>query len=419
MFAWAKKYWLPWTGFVIALGFHLWHLGSPTTFISDEFYFVQESQKYLTQTFYVDAHPPLGKLQEGFLFTLFGSTPITWRIINAAQGALMVPLVWWVMILITKRPRAAALATTFILVDGFLLAESRAGMINIPYIFYSLVALAGILKSLAGKYSRRWLWLAGTFIGLAVSVKWLAVLMTIPAIVLWLRPEWFGLPRRAKQQPGRLITGLGALMVWPILIYLGVWWVHFAWLGLPSNIINTNLFMLYHHTHGKTGHPYEQPWLGWLVMWQPFLYWIKVAGGKMSIIWSMPNPWLWWTGSAAFVYSLVKRWTGPSRLLNIFLIANWLPFAFIQRDMFSYHAIPFSIFLILLLAVLSDELWDHWKRYVLAYIVTAVVVWLWFLPWYLNLPLSPPQYRLRTWLPTWHIKPISLQGQPSPSPLFP
>ncbi len=407
-----KLYGVPWLGFIMLLGIHLWRIGLPAQLVSDEVSFVRDGQSYLLHQAYFDPHPPLGKLQLGLVFSVFGYSPLTWRLLNAVEGALIVPLLWWLAWRLTRRRAAAALAVVLTLLDGLLLVDSRLGLINVPYLLYSLAALASVFKAIEAPRPARWLAAAGVMIGAAVSVKWLALMIVLPAVGLWFWPNLFGQNRRPDQsQPNPWVTG-GLLVLVPFVLYWLTFLIHFHWLRQPSAFLATNLKMLdYHLSVPSTGDPYAQPWWGWLILWQPFRYWSQALGQNISAIWSLPNPWLWSTGVVAFGYSLVRGWRRPfTRLPTIFLIAAWLPFAVIPRLMYSYHALPFNLMLLLLLAVIGGNVWAKFRWPVVGYCGVALAVFLWFAPWYLNLPLSHQQYRLRQWLPKWGIIVV-----PSPS----
>lgn len=396
---------IPLLGFLFALGLHLWHLGQPSGLVSDEFYFVQDAQSYTTHTAYLDAHPPLGKLQMAVSIALFGDRPFAWRIVNAVEGALMLPLLFWLGWLLTKDRRVAVLAMMLGGLDGFLLVDSRLGLINIPYVLYSFIVLACILQALQSKHAWRWVLAAGIFAGAAISVKWLAALVVLPAMFIWFFPHIFGYSR-PKTLSGWLPASLGLLVVIPMCIYVGVWRVHDALLGIHEPLFSTNIYLLkYHLSGGEVGHLYREVWWRWLFLWRPFLYWNVTTATTQSSIWSMGNPWVWWTGIPVVLFSLIRGWRLPTvRLLNVFLLASWLPFIAIRRDMFLYHAIPFGSLLFLLIAVQAGVLWQRKKKLVIGYIVITALVWLWFLPWYMNLPLSLSQYHLRQWLPTWYVR---------------
>ncbi|MBI5467396.1 MAG: phospholipid carrier-dependent glycosyltransferase [Candidatus Kerfeldbacteria bacterium] len=396
----------PWLGFLIALGFHLWHLSIPATIVSDEVFFVTDARNYLTHTTYTDAHPPLGKLQMASILAAAGDAPTMWRIFNAVAGAFIIPVLWWLVWLISKRETAARLAVVLSLLDGFLLVDSRLGLINIPYILYSLLALS--LTIFALRSARPWAILTGAAVaaGLALATKWLSLTMLVPALAIWVWPHWFGFERRSHPTARQFAWSLILLIGVPILVYTKVFWLHFTWLGIPADFWGANVQLLqYHLAVPPTGDPYGAPWWGWLLLWRPFLYWSHTAGNTISVIWSMANPWLWWTGAAVFLYTLVTGWHQPAkRFLLVLLLMTWIPFGFIQRIMYSYHAIPFGLFVIALVSIWLSEQWPKRRRLVVGYILAAVFVFAWFLPWYLNLPLTTEQYRWRTWLPSWTIQ---------------
>lgn len=412
--------WWPIVGFVVAIGFHLWHLNQPPTLVSDEVFFVQEGHDYLLGHKYFDPHPPLGKLELGGMFTIFGYSPLTWRALNAVEGALMIPLVWWLTWRLTWRRSAAAIAMILVLLDGLLLVDSRLGLINVPYVLYSFGALACILQALTAKKPRWWLMAAGTLVGAGLSVKWLAALLAIPTVGLWFWPKLFLLSPSAESPQTSRWWSVGSLLVWPLVIYGLVFQWHFTWLHIPSDFWATNIKMLNYHLSVPTvGDPYAQPWWGWFLVWRPFVYWSQTIGPRVASIWSMGNPWMWWTGAAIFISSLITGWRQPARrLLNIFLLCAWLPFVVIPRMMYSYHALPFGLLLAMLIAVTIDRWRTKW--WAIGYLVIASIVFIWFCPWWLNIPLSQTQFRLRQWLPSWRITSSAgslAQASPTPRPV--
>lgn len=396
--------WIPWAGFVLALVLRFWNLGTPPQIVSDEVSFVNDGWAYVTHQTYFDPHPPLGKLELGLALKYFGFHPTVWRSLSAVGGALIIPLLWWIAWRMTKKRVAANIAMILVLLDGLLLVDSRLGLINISYILPALAAMASLLKSLEGRRPGPWLFIAGTCLGAAVATKWIALLVGGPMLIVWLWPQIFG-----EQQLRRTLTtwliGLWWLLAWPAIVYWLVFVWHFTWLGIPVTFIDTNLQLLnYHLSVPSAGDVYQQPWWGWLLAWRPFPYWYSSQLEHQSIIMSLPNPWIWWTGAVIFLVNLVRGWRdGVSRLLNMVLLFAWIPFAFIQRIMYSYHSLLFDVWLMLLLGVILDRAWDRHRTYVWIYIAIAAAVFIWFLPWYLNLPLTPAQHELRRWLPTWNI----------------
>lgn len=398
--------WLPWLGFFVALVMRLWNIGIPAQIASDEISFVNDGRAYVAQQTYFDPHPPLGKMEIAVAIELFGDRPFVWRLTNAIGGALIVPLLWWIVWRLTKRRAAANITMILVLLDGLMLVDSRLGLINIPYILASLAAFACILKALDVRRPGRWLLAGGICIGAAIATKWLALLVAVPVVALWLWPTFFGQQRNSEQQRQPWWLIVATLGIVPLVIYWLVFAVHFAWLGISQAFWSTNVQMInYHLSVPAVGDPNQQPWWGWLLAWQPFPYWTDVSNGQISVIRSLPNPWLWWSGSVLMVWSLVRGWRSSlGRLINIFLLSAWIPFAFIQRVMYSYHALLFDVWTIVLLSILLGRWWEHHRRLVIAYFCVTVAVFIWFAPWYLNIPLSAQQHQLRQWLPTWTIQ---------------
>lgn len=229
--------------------------------------------------------------------------------------------------------------------------------------------------------------------------------MIIPAVVLWLQPQWFGLPTRERHR--LVFHTIWCFGLLPILIYIGAFAIHFAWLHLPNTFFGLNVDMLnYHLTVPSTGDPQQLTWLNWPMFTVPFRYLYQAHGDQIRMIQSLPNPWLWWTGILAALISLWSGWKQPMRRgLNMFVLWAWIPFLFIQRIMYSYHAMMLDLWLLVVVAVGLSRAWPKYRRVVYGYIVVAMVVFLWFLPWYVNLPMSANQHRLRQWLPTWSVQP--------------
>ena len=144
----------------------------------------------------------------------------------------------------------------------------------------------------------------------------------------------------------------------------------------------------------------------------------------------MGNPLLWWfsTGAIAFLFwRLVKSFVQRGALFErtretnndelpitntwiaLYLILNWLanllPWIRVTRCTFIYHYMGASVFAALALAWLVD----HWLRSLhlslrvlgVTAIFLVLLAFVFWMPLYLGLPLSPESYKMRLWFRSW------------------
>jgi dolichyl-phosphate-mannose-protein mannosyltransferase len=109
---------------------------------------------------------------------------------------------------------------------------------------------------------------------------------------------------------------------------------------------------------------------------------------------------------------------GGYLLLNYAL--NWLPWAKVTRCTFMYHHMGSAAFGFLALAwllaawlQLSPEDYPQaprelepsydreWRLAGLAVFFLVALAFIWWLPLFLGLPLSPTEYKFRMWMPSW------------------
>lgn len=398
MNAWKRSSWIPWIGFVIALAIRMWGMQEPSGLVSDEVFFVRDGQAYSQQRSYFDPHPPLGKMLIAGSIAAIGDTPIGWRMTSALFGAACIPLSWYVVWFLTKKQRAATIAMTLVLFDGALLVDSRLGLINTTWIALALASFVVVLSAQEKRFPWWRIGVAGVLIGCSLATKWLAAAVWIPLIAYWLSIHW---TRRARDR--WLATTI--LILVPCGIYIGISLLHHVLLPGTETFFALQQHMLqYHLTVPSVGDPNAQQWWGWLIAWRPFPYFTGDGESAFGVLRSLPNPFIWWTGSLVMVISMVKGWrVSATRWLNILILFAWVPFAFVQRVMYSYHMILFGIWLALVLGIVLDRWIENHRRIVLGYLLGAFLCWVWFLPWYLNIPISPTQHQLRSWLPSWTI----------------
>ncbi|MCS6813972.1 MAG: phospholipid carrier-dependent glycosyltransferase [Cyanobacteria bacterium] len=205
-------------------------------------------------------------------------------------------------------------------------------------------------------------------------------------------------------------------------------------------------------------HPYCSPWLTWIFMLRPVVYLYETARNtaepipvnpppspsETQVVYdvhAMGNPILWWASSIAIVILLVqlgqRLWrqavtrthettmtplptseqpvekaTAQQPVLELWSIgymlvnyaANLLPWVRVSRCAFLYHYMGAGVFATLALAWCCDQ-WLHGDQdsriNTLMLIVFIILAFIFWLPLYLGLPLSPEAAQLRRLLPTW------------------
>ncbi|MCU0565759.1 MAG: phospholipid carrier-dependent glycosyltransferase [Oculatellaceae cyanobacterium Prado106] len=217
--------------------------------------------------------------------------------------------------------------------------------------------------------------------------------------------------------------------------------------------LQTQTLSYHERVGGLSAHPYCSYWYTWPLMLRPIAYYYQVvqhntqpnpitgvplptsAEPTIYDVHAMGNPLLWWLSSAAIVvlicFGVQRFWqwlivlqgaTDPTvqvvprslrfgvRSWTVFyLLVNWganfFPWARVSRCIFLYHYMPSLIFAVLAIALLIDH-WLHspqsWRNFtafaMIGLIVTAFIFWM---PLYLGLPLSPEDLQLRRWLNSW------------------
>jgi hypothetical protein len=173
------------------------------------------------------------------------------------------------------------------------------------------------------------------------------------------------------------------------------------------------------HTNLTQGHAYSaNPW-SWLIMGRPtsFFYASPKSCGAQTCsqeILALGTPLLWWSGLIAlcitFGYWIARReWQSGLILLSV--AAGYAPWFLIQkRTMFTFYAIAFEPFLILLIVyVISKFLEGERGRelsrkrllFVYGYLVAVAINFFYFFPLYTGGVISYSSWLGHMWLPSW------------------
>ena len=253
------------------------------------------------------------------------------------------------------------------------------------------------------------------------------------------------------------LQNLTQLNIFQMLFYLGIIpafiysiiWIPHLQLDKTYGFIAVHQQILKFHLHlggnSPNVHPYCAAWYKWPLMIRPMAYYYETAesiteplpvmgpplpAGAGQVIYdvhAMGNPFLWWFGVAAILFlvgmlvsQLVifwvkeKRFSVPATLsvdtwIALYLVinyaANLLPWVKVTRCVFIYHYMCALVFVFLAIAWFVDQCLRSYYQQLRAVGVTItfiiLVAFIFWMPVYLGLPLSPNGYKLRMWFNSW------------------
>ncbi|MGC1246229.1 MAG: phospholipid carrier-dependent glycosyltransferase [Spirulinaceae cyanobacterium] len=428
--------------FLFSLGLRFWGLGRFDELVFDEVYFAKYGYNYLQQISFFDVHPPLGKYLislgiwlHTYLFKQ-GDTAVAYRWLNAFTGSFLPLIVGGIAYQLTRRSSYALIASFLAATDGLLLVESRYGLINIYLLAFGLLGQLLFLLALNLPHKQQFYFLySGIFFSFCLAVKWngLGFLLGIYlfyGLVKGTEKLKFSLHHSLWQQLSKinLLDFLLNFAVIPALIYRLLWIPHLA-INQEFDFwqVHQQIFG-YHNSIGNTTttHPYCSAWYTWPLMLRPVGYYyqqVENSVGNVTIydVHAIGNPLLWWLSTGAILILCVGLFVQLTKYLrkrkihsenfciSIFLIlnyaANFLPWLKVTRCTYIYHYMGASLFAFLALAWLIDKCFNsslsQYKYFGVIAIAFIFCAYLFWLPIYLGLPLSQPEFATRMWLSSW------------------
>ena len=444
--------------FLFSATLRFWGLSRFNTLVFDEVYFAKFANNYLTNTPFFDGHPPLGK----YLIALgiwintrfpFGNSSLTndltgsvlstfsYRWMNAFVGSLIPVVVAGIAYQLSSQRSYAAIAGFLTATDGLFLVESRYALVNVHLVFFGLLGQCFFLLGLRGKlpYRQFYLVLSGSLFGASAAVKWNGLGFLLGLYLIWIISWIFYLvqilknrasdPSDNRQNIFQNLTKINSLQ---FFIYLGIipflsyslTWIPHLMLNLDYGFLQVHKQILtYHQGVGNTAdvHPYCSSWYSWPLMVRPVAYFYEKSIETKEIIdvHATGNPCLWWLSTIAIlalIGLLIKRlfllanweldrrtWIALCLVLNH--AANWLPWVKVSRCLFIYHYMGASLFGFMAIALLIND-WlksPYFQHRILGVATLSLIVlsFIYWLPIYLGLPLSPLEFQRRMWFRSW------------------
>lgn len=422
-------------GFVlIALVMRIWHLSRPKGFIFDEVYYAKNAHSLVQHGVELQAngnaefivHPPVGKWLIGLGIKAFGFNEFGWRFSSALIGAISVGLIFLLARKLFDSYYLACTASLLSLVDGLHLVHSRTALLDIFLMFFLLLSVYFIAISKP--------WFASISLGLALGTKWSGIYYMVALGAFMLYVDFRNQKALETEFPIREVVKKNLLKrmlqfgIIPIAIYIASWSGWFltrggwdrTWSKSPiSSFIHYHSEMWNFHTNLTEAHSYSaNPW-SWLIMGRPtsFFYASPKSCGTSACsqeILALGTPLLWWSAVVAIVITIgywLARREWQSGFLLLAVAAGYAPWFLMQkRTMFTFYAIAFEPFLILVIVYALSKFLERDQngliprhRLYATYVwLTLVVVNFWyFLPLYTADVITYTAWFNRMWLPSW------------------
>ena len=301
-------------------------------------------------------------------------------------------------------------------------------------------------------WSRPWLLAAGAAAGAATAVKWSGV-WVLAAIGLYvvvtdaLERRRLGItfwPTDAVRQGAASFV---LLVPVAFVVYLASWtgWLvtdggydrhaadaspatgFFSWVPLSLQSLWKYHTTIYGSMTGMTSpHSYASPAWQWALLLRPTSMYAQAtangqsgcAGGDagcLDILYSMPNPLLWYASIAATVFLvyrfvLMRDWRYAVVLVGI--AATWLPWmAYPERTIFQFYTIAIWPFLLLALTFALQHVAGAastvvsrrtaGQRVVIVFLAVAVLLSIFWYPLWSAMQVPYEFYRLHNWMQGW------------------
>ncbi len=242
----SREHWLQ-LSFLLVMSYVtiVFGFGNPQALFWDENYHIASAQKYLNGVFFMEPHPPLGKLliaagevlldrnaeDNQFITTDYATDPppgfdfVGYRLFPVLLAWLTAPVLYAIFFFITRKPLWAMLLSLLYAFDNALIVHARSAMLDSTMLFFSGVTILGFFLLLKTKNDReldKASILFGVALACGMTTKAFTLLFILLVPVLW----W---NMRANMQRILRFTAVAGTSF--LVVFLGVWYTHFAIIG--------------------------------------------------------------------------------------------------------------------------------------------------------------------------------------------
>ena len=395
----------------------------------DEIYFPRTALEMIEQIWpYEITHPPLGKAIISLGIRIFGMTPFGWRFMGVLFGVLMLPVLYVFLKKMFGSTAVSACATAVFAFDFMHFTQTRLATIDTYAVFFILCMYLFMYFWVEEPDERRgylWLALAGLSFGLGAASKWVCIYAGAGLAVLWAL-RW---AERLIREKGAAVNDFLYNILWclvffvivPLVVY-GLSYYSYA----PSQgitgvfrlfrkdyinlVVDNQKYMWNYHSGLVSTHPYSSKWYQWLLDIRPILYYLEYFGdGTKSAFGAFSNPLLCWGGLLAMggmVWLVIRDKDRKAAFILIGYLANLLPWVLVSRLTFAYHYFPCTVFLVLALGRIFEDLRRRdrrWKLSLGSFTGVCVALFVMFYPVLSGMPVSADycKHYLKWFEDTW------------------
>ena len=378
-------------------------------------------------------HPPLAKYTQALAMNFFGENSFGWRISSAFFGVLVIFLIAKLSLSLTKDYTISILATLFAALEGLLLVMSRIAMNDIHVTFAILLTLLLYLKTKPFSVKKDlshpigWYVLTGLSAGVAIASKWSGIFVlgiiffyellqiaeqlyhTIETKKRKIQKKYFV---EALAQLGLVMV---ALIVVPSIVYIASYTQMFLQGKDFTHFIELHKQIWWYQSGLTATHTYQSTPLEWVINKRPV--WMHVTyteTGERGDIYAHGNSIVLLAGLLAvlfYSFSLLKKllnspdskqpfaavlatFRTPIAFTVLSYFTMWIIWIRSPRIMFFYHYTPAIPFLVIILSIFLQKVFDLPEKYqplaqatVITTIILSLIYFIVFLPHWLGIPL--------------------------------
>ena len=348
----------------------------------DEIYHGRTAYENIKNVYpYEITHPPLGKLLIALGIELFGMTPFGYRFMGTFFGVWMLLPLYVLLKNMFGKTKVALCGTTLFAFEFMHYTQTRIATIDTYGVFFILVSFLFMWRWITAPYDarlRRTWWelaLSGLFFGIGCACKWTVLYGGVGLALLWLLRLVMKYRAKGLSGYGKELAGILALSVVFFLLVPGViYCLSYIPYGLARGmsfpemllrgdyyqlIWDNQVYMLTYHSGVNQTHPYSSRWYQWLFDLRPILYYLQYGETTKSAFGSFNSPLISWAGLvalAAIIPAFWKRRSPTAVLIWVGYLCQFIPWVIITRTTFAYHYFGCSLFLVLALSFVFDEL---------------------------------------------------------------